>query len=185
MVMYNELYNAWQYEIDKKEIGHLPIDFYSRLSEYITFLRDENTQDTKKTVNSVLLAHELAHVTCMIQELMFTRYNKLIENINENKKLPLDVLSIEEKKIYSIFLSFTKEYHLFKKNLSSGAILKTNNKKPQKRILLRVLKDIPAFIGLDMTSYGPFLQEDLASLPLENAELLEKQGLGKLVRLLI
>ena len=181
--MYNELYNAWQYEIDNEEIGLLPLDFYSRLSEYITFLRNENTQDNKKTVNSVLLAHELTHVNCMIQELMIARYNKLIENINENKKLPLDVLSVEEKKIYSIFLSFIKEYQLFNKNLFSGGIVKINNKKPQKRVLLRVLKDIPALIGSDMLSYGPFLVEDIASLPLENAELMEKQGLGKLVKL--
>ena len=54
--MYNELYSAWQYELDNEEIGHLPLDFYSRLSEYIAFLRDENIQDTKKTVNSALLA---------------------------------------------------------------------------------------------------------------------------------
>jgi len=183
--MYNELYNAWQYEIDNEEIGLLPLDFYSRLSEYITFLRNENTQDNKKTVNSVLPAHQLTHVNCMLQEFMTARYNKLIENINENKKLPLDVLSVEEKKIYSIFLSFIKEYQLFNKNLFSGGIVKINNKKPQKRVLLRVLKDIPALIGSDMISYGPFLMEDIASLPLENAELLEKQGLGKLVKLLI
>ncbi len=63
--------------------------------------------------------------------------------------------------------------------------MKINNNKPQKRVLLRVLKDIPALIGSDMISYGPFLVEDIASLPLENAELLEKQGLGKLVKLFI
>jgi len=181
--MYNELYSAWQYELDHEEIGHLSSDFYSRLSEYIAFLQDKNIQDSKKTVTSALLAHELTHVNCMIQELMFARYNKLIENITENKNLPLDILSAEEKKIYSIFLSFTKEYQLFNKNLFSGAIIKINNKKPQKRVLLRVLKDIPALIGSDMLSYGPFLVEDIASLPLENAELLEKQGLGKLVKL--
>ena len=183
--MYNELYNAWQFEIDNEEIGNLPSDFYSRLSDYITFLRDKNTQDNKKTVNSVLLAHELTHVNCMVQELISTRYNKLVKSINTKKKIPSDALSFEEKKIYSSFLSFVKEYQLFKKNLLGGSILKINNSKPQNRVILRVLKDIPALMGSDMKSYGPFLLEDIASLPLENAELLEKQGLGKIVTLII
>ena len=183
--MYNELYNVWQFEIDNVAIGNLPLDFYSRLSDYITCLRDKNTQDNKKTVNSVLLAHELTHVNCMVQELLFTRYNKLINNIDNEKKLPLDVLSFEERKIFSPFLSFVKEYQLFKKNLLDGSILKINNSKLQKRVILRVLKNIPALMGSDMKSYGPFLLEDIVSLPLENAKLLEKQGLGKVVNLII
>ena len=105
--MYNELYNAWQFEIDNVEIGNLSLDFYSRLSDYITCLRDKNTQDNKKTVNSVLLAHELTHVNCMVQELLFTRYNKLINNIDNEKKLPVGALSFEERKIFSPFLRGT------------------------------------------------------------------------------
>ena len=54
-------------------------------------------------------------------------------------------------------------------------------KKPSKRVIVRILKDIPALIGSDMQSYGPFLIEDVASLPSENAKLLVKQGLGKIV----
>jgi len=36
-------------------------------------------------------------------------------------------------------------------------------------------------MGTDMKSYGPFLAEDVASLPVENAKVLVKQGLAVLV----
>jgi hypothetical protein len=95
--------------------------------------------------------------------------------------LPLSALSTEEKKVFSNFLSFIKEYQLFRNNLFQRTTSKANTKKPPKRLVLRILKDIPALIGSDMKSYGPFLVEDVTSLPSENAELLIKQGLGKLV----
>lgn len=180
--MYNELYNAWKFEIENEELGSLKLGFFSKLSDYIQCLNEQNADENKKLVESSLLMHELNHVNCMIEELISTRYNKLIKIIKGKKELPLAVLSVEEKKIFSNFLSFIKEYQLFKKNIFQGTVFKKNTKRSSKRIVLRILKDIPALIGSDMKSYGPFLVEDVASLPSENAELLIKQGLGKLVK---
>ena len=50
-----------------------------------------------------------------------------------------------------------------------------------KRAVLRFLKDVPAIIGADMKTYGPFKVEDVASLPIENAKVLIKQGLAEKV----
>jgi DNA replication initiation complex subunit (GINS family) len=36
-------------------------------------------------------------------------------------------------------------------------------------------------MGADMKSYGPFVAEDVASLPPQNAQILVKQGLAVLV----
>jgi DNA replication factor GINS len=38
-----------------------------------------------------------------------------------------------------------------------------------KQIVVRFLKPIEAFVGIDMNKYGPYDQEDVASLPFENA----------------
>ncbi|MCW4028105.1 MAG: hypothetical protein NWE92_00450 [Candidatus Bathyarchaeota archaeon] len=50
-----------------------------------------------------------------------------------------------------------------------------------KRLTLRFTKAIPAIMGADMKSYGPFQPEDVASLPELNAKILVKQGLAVLV----
>jgi DNA replication initiation complex subunit (GINS family) len=43
-------------------------------------------------------------------------------------------------------------------------------------IVVRFLQDIPEIVGVDMKSYGPFKKEDVASLPIPNAQALVKQG---------
>jgi DNA replication factor GINS len=45
-----------------------------------------------------------------------------------------------------------------------------------KQVLVRFLKPIESFVGVDMNKYGPFQQEDVASLPLENARSLVESG---------
>ena len=52
-----------------------------------------------------------------------------------------------------------------------------------RRVVVRFLKPVPSIIGADMNSYGPFLVEDVASVPELNARILVKQGLAKLVEL--
>ena len=59
----------------------------------------------------------------------------------------------------------------------------SSNKEPAKtrRVVLRFLKDVPAIIGADMKTYGPFSTEDVASVHIDNARILVKQGLAVLV----
>lgn len=45
-----------------------------------------------------------------------------------------------------------------------------------KQIVVRFLKPIEAFVGIDMSKYGPFQTEDVASLPFENARSIIEGG---------
>lgn len=45
-----------------------------------------------------------------------------------------------------------------------------------KQIVVRFLKPIEAFVGIDMSKYGPFQLEDVGSLPFENARLIIEGG---------
>jgi len=40
---------------------------------------------------------------------------------------------------------------------------------------------VPAIIGSNMKTYGPFKTEEIASLPAENAKIFVKQGLAEKV----
>jgi DNA replication initiation complex subunit (GINS family) len=52
----------------------------------------------------------------------------------------------------------------------------------RRRLTLRFLKDVPAIIGADMKTYGPFKTEDVGALPAENTRILIKQGLAEKVK---
>lgn len=45
-----------------------------------------------------------------------------------------------------------------------------------KQIVVRFLKQTEAFVGIDMSKYGPFQPEDVASLPFENARSIIEGG---------
>ena len=178
--MYNKLFSAWKYELENEALGSLETDFYSQISNYIKSLKEKN-EESSDAIQSSLLLQELSHSICMIEELISTRYKKIISFSEKGKPISLELLPLEERNLFSNFFSFIKKYQLFKKKILHISTTKKEVIKSKKRVIMRFLKDIPTLIGADMKSYGPFLAEDVASLPFENAELLIKQGLGKLV----
>ena len=140
-----------------------------------------------------LLEHESANVKRMLDELLEARYRKIIKTMTKTQKLPSELLTVEEAKMCETFANFTKSYHKFADDLKQGQLsvepIKVTIKveaaapapQPHKRSTVRFLKSIPAIMGADMKSYGPFVAEDVASLPPQNAQILVKQGLAVLV----
>ncbi|NLE04992.1 MAG: hypothetical protein GX638_09345 [Crenarchaeota archaeon] len=53
----------------------------------------------------------------------------------------------------------------------------------RKLATIRFLKMVPAIIGSDMKTYGPFMVEDVASVPESNARILIRQSLAKPIEL--
>jgi DNA replication factor GINS len=191
--MYNELYSAWQREIDDPTLGGLPLDFYAKISQYLKHIKEEDKVLDKKSVKTSLLEHESANVERMLKELLGTRYRKIIKTVTKTQKLPIELLTVEEARMCETFSDFTKSYHKFTDDLMQGqlnvepikVVVKTETNatapQPHKRSTIRFLKNIPAIMGADMKSYGPFVAEDVASLPPQNAQILVKQGLAVLV----
>lgn len=192
--MYNELYAAWRREIDDSSLGGLPPDFYAKIADYLRRMREENKQLEKKSVKVNLLEHESENATRMLEELLRIRYKKILKAVTKSQKAPSELLTVEEAKMTESFITFSDAYQNFSKNLMQGEPTKieVEVKAPEasrtevaapaevsyKRVTLRFIKGIPAIMGADMKSYGPFVPEDVASLPADNAKMLVKQGLA-------
>jgi DNA replication initiation complex subunit (GINS family) len=193
--VYDELYAAWRFEIENPELGGLSSDFYARAADYLRSINEENHLIDKKTVKSTLLARELGRVKCMLQELIWARYKKLVALVSESQKPPSGLLAKEEDSLCTSFLSFAISYQKFADKLLQGQIStpvsspvtsqasKAAAKKVSKRVVLRFVKPVPAVVGVDMKTYGPFMVEDVASVPVENAGILVKQGLAEKIEL--
>ncbi len=180
--MYTELYAAWRKEIQEVSLGGLPPDFYNRIADYLRRLNEENKILDKKSIKVTLLQHESQNVNLMLKELLRTRYKKLVRTITQSQKIPSDLLTVEEAEMCKNFVAFSDAYQEFTRNLMLGQAAKIDVKvgaqANQKRVVLRFIKNIPTIIGADMKTYGPFVAEDVASLPVENAKMLVKQGLA-------
>jgi len=177
--MYNDLYEIWKRELESSELEKLPPDFYSRVTDYLRKLREESRMLDKKTVKAKLLKSEMRNVKHMLRELIRTRYKKLIRKMAKGEKVSSNVLTVEEQKIYTGASPLAEAYQSFVENLLRGNLLKMGVGREHKRAVLRFLRDVPAIIGTDIKTYGPFKVEDVASLPAENAKVLIKQGLAE------
>ena len=191
--MYKELYAAWQREIDDPTLGSLQPDFYIKIADYVRHIREEDRVLDKKSVKVSLLEHEAQNVGRMLEQLLETRYRKLIKTVTKTQKLPTELLTFEEAKMCETFADFTRFYRKFADDLKLGQLVAEPIKvtvkvealaatpQTRKRSTIRFLKKIPAIMGADMKSYGPFVAEDVASLPPQNAQILVKQGLAVMV----
>jgi len=177
--MYNELYDIWKRELASPDLGSLPPDFYSKIADYLRKIKEESRMLDKKTAKASLLKSEMQNVKRMLRELLRTRYKKLIRVITTGEKVSLDVLTVEEQKIYTGVSPLAEAYQSYAENILRGNVLKMRAGRGHKRAVLRFLRDVPAIIGADIKTYGPFEVEDVASLPIENANVLVKQGLAE------
>jgi len=180
-------------------LGALPPDFYQKISAYLQRIGEENKLQDKKTVKVNLLEHEAENVHIMLKEILSLRYRKILKNISKSQRVPVELLTVEEAKMSETFAGFAESYQKFIKSLLAGQQVEQSpsetvpvvkiiasraetpqvqQKPTQKRLTVRFVKNIPAIMGADMKSYGPFAAEDVASLPAMNAHILIKQGLA-------
>lgn len=206
--MYDQLFAAWKREIEDPTLGGLDSDFYTKITEYLGHIREDKGAIDKKSVKVALLEHEARNVERMLKELLDLRYRKILKTIKRLHKAPIELLTPEEAKMAQNAVAFENNYEQFAKNLLGGEskpitvtitesasvpieqLLQPQTPKQEvktpvhvthKRLTLRFVKSIPAIMGADMKSYGPFVAEDVASLPELNAKILVKQGLAVLV----
>jgi DNA replication initiation complex subunit (GINS family) len=182
--MYDQLYAAWRMEIENPELGSLPSDFYARVADYLRRIKDEHRMLDQKTVKTSLLERESVNAQQLARELLWTRYRKIVKRIVDGQKVPAESLTAEEAKLCSGVVPFADAFNKFAANLLQGQAAKVEVETvAHTRVTLRFLKAVPSIIGADMKTYGPFLVEDVASVPVENARILVKQGLAKKVEL--
>jgi DNA replication initiation complex subunit (GINS family) len=175
--LYNELYEIWKKEKENKsELQRLSNNFYSKIVVYIKKLKEENRMLDKKTIKAKLLDNEFKNVKTMVDELLFLRYKKL-ENAFSQETVARDALTEEEKKLFGKVSPLAEAYRAFSKDILRGRLSRIENDVKQ-TVVLRFVQEIPALVGVDMKTYGPFGPEDIANLPPENARILIKQGVA-------
>src|SRR5207245_9077497 len=72
--------------------------------------------------------------------------------------------------------TLARHYRKFKEDTVQGIEPSNYPETKKDKLLLRFVKDMPSIIGEDLKTHGPFLKEDIAVLPYENAESLIRQS---------
>jgi DNA replication factor GINS len=178
--VYDELYEAWLREKENTDVQTLPKDFFSKLAQYVKKLKEESRMLDEKSTRARLLLQEAKNTKKLSEELIRLRYEKMVKKTMAGEQIAKEALTVEEEKLYGEIASSIESYQNFLKGVLSGnssAVKVEAKEKPKKRVL-RFLREVPSIIGADMKPYGPFKPEDIASVPVENAKMLVKQGLA-------
>jgi len=176
--VYDELYEAWEREKESVEIQRLPRNFYARLADYVKKIREEGRMLDEKTTKAKLMKRELKNVKSMVEEIFRLRYEKALKKAMAGEPVPKEILAEGEEKLHEQFFPLSESYQALLKDVLQGRLSRLEKEEKPKKMLVRFVQEIPAIVGSDMKTYGPFKPEDIATLPTENARILIKQGVA-------
>lgn len=164
--LYRQLFNVWHDNRTNEVLSKLPEDFYTQKS--VLFKNFQKIIDNP--LENAIQAAIILRMRFLLQDILLLRLSMILEIVKERKPLDPSLLSPEELR----FLALIKEGGLFVEGVSEAITGKTQglNIDGKKYSLVRILKNLPAIIGTDLTTYGPFKKEDVVLIPYDNAQIL-------------
>lgn len=174
---YEELYKTWMDEREAVELKPLKKDFFKKLEEHVKSLAAETEVLDEKSVKRRLLGKEVENIRRLVNDMIRLRNKKVLEAALRGNPVLSEAFSEEEEGIYTDIISIIEKSKKLLKDATEGYASEPKKRKMEeerRRLLIRFLQAIPAIIGADMKTYGPFKAEDVAMLPVENAEALMK-----------
>ena len=169
-------------ELLKKEtqipkIQAISPDIYRKIAQLIKGLSTQKYEDLELDVH-----HELLKLIVLsTKSLIELRTRKLLENSSPNLAHPslstddYSKLTDEEKYIFEEERKVSQRKDLIIHSLIKGNVNNLDSISKiirSKMIIIRFLEATDQFMGVDMAKYGPFIKEDVAILPFENARSL-------------
>lgn len=169
-------------ELLKKEtqipkIQGMSPDIYKKIAQLIKELSIQKYENLELNVH-----HELIRLLVLsTKSLIELRTRKLLENSSANLPYPslstddYSKLTDEEKYIFEEERKVSQRKDLIVQSLINGNVNNLDSISRiirSKMIIIRFLESTDQFMGVDMAKYGPFIKEDVAILPFENARSL-------------
>lgn len=187
IITYETLYELLMREKSRSEIQDLGNDFFNDVIKYVKDKRD--ILESQKSKDNIFAAREiertikqLGSIYRILKELYEKRENKILNlallNSRNDSKIDVSLLLPDEIKFYE---SLKNNLNMYRKGilgsllegklpvLEEPKVIKSDFKD---KMLIRFINPVPKFVGVNGFSYGPFVEEDIANLPLDVAKLL-------------
>jgi DNA replication factor GINS len=170
---YDEIQQAWKRELQNPELQPLRQGFFKDLASYIKRLKEAQRNLDPKSLKAIVMDEEEKRLEQLLNQLVDRRLEKLCTHANKDQSTNLES---SEKQVYQDLSGIARHYEKFKEELLQGREQSGLTNRRKSVLLVRFVKDVPSIIGVDLKTHGPFLKEDIAKLPFENAESLIRQG---------
>jgi DNA replication factor GINS len=181
-------------EINSDSLQSLPLDIYHKVTIRIASLRgfsEEKGAEENITHKQIEL---LSNTIRLLFEARYAKIRGAIRNENSSSKFENGLdrvdysrLTNEEKFILDGKRETGKRIDMVFTAIQTGrpvVLDKISNILKHKRVPVRLTKSIDQFMGIDMVTYGPYREDDIALLPLENARALIQNGFAEEIQTL-
>jgi DNA replication factor GINS len=182
---YDRLLEAWMKERHGAGLQPLPEGFYAEMTGYVSELREQTRMLDKGSMRGRIAEKERENAERMLRELSGLRLRKVVEAELDGAAVAGSSLTREERALQADLRRLLSSHEDRLKSILMGRPPKVEAKPPPGPGLkvVRFLQAVPAIMGIDMKTYGPFKPEDIASIPSENAENLIRRGIAKEVEI--
>ena len=160
-----DVYKMLEKEIETPTLQSLEPDTFQKIADALGSLKGQAYEGVEAKVRDKM-AEMLATSSCLMIE---TRQYKMssgdelldYSKLTDEEKYILDGKRESNRRINEVIATLVKGRPKVLESISARI--------RSKQIVVRFLKPIEAFVGIDMNKYGPYEPEDVATLPFENA----------------
>ncbi|MDQ4101267.1 MAG: hypothetical protein M3115_03660, partial [Thermoproteota archaeon] len=160
-----EVYKILEKEIETSTLQSIEPDTFHKIAEALGNLKGQAYEGVEAKIRDRMVEMLATSSTLMIE----TRQVKISSSgetldyskLTDEEKYILDGKRESSKRVDEVVAALIKGRPKVLESISA--------KIRSKQIVVRFLRPIEAFVGIDMNKYGPYAQEDVASLPFENA----------------
>jgi DNA replication factor GINS len=180
-----DVYNLLLTEIQIPTLQSIPLDTYQNIATMLGNIKGQGYEGIEakirdRMVETISKSAQLL-LECRHQKLKEYQHEILSSSSSAATAVDYSKLTDEEKYI----LDGEKESD----KRRNAVLAATINGRPKvmesmsakiraKQIVIRFIKSMEQFVGVDMTKYGPFQEEDVAVLPFENARSFIEKGIA-------
>lgn len=197
IISYETLFEILRNEKNREDLQKLDDNFLDDISSYVNEKRNSvNEQLNLYSDDERMKANkQLVNIRSMLKELYDKRERKIIlmalNKSRTNTIMNLSVMLPYEKELFDnlveLFTSnrdkfMLKAFEVKERKIKKEVIEDEDDEDDEEKSedvetkLVRFINSVPKFMGKELEVYGPFEEEDVASLPLEIADLLIKKG---------
>ena len=179
-----DVYNLLLTEIQIPTLQSIPLDTYQNIATMLGNIKGQvyDGIDAKIRDRTVEMISESAQLLleCRHQKLMEYQ-GKILSSPSAEAAVDYSKLTDEEKYILDGEKESEKRRNAILAATINGrpkVMESISTKIRSKQIVVRFIKSMEQFVGVDMTKYGPFQEEDVAVLPFENARSFIEKGVA-------
>src|SRR5438094_3816265 len=170
--IYDETIDARRRESHSPELQELRPEFFRDIAAYVRRLKETQRNLDQRSLKAILLDEETKRIERLVVELIDRRLSKIWRTSQTNAQT---TAHSSEKWAQEELSTLVRHYRKFKEDTVQGIEPSNSPEKKKDKLLLRVVKDLPSIIGVDLKTHGPFLKENIAVLHYENTERLIRQ----------